>query len=126
MGQQREQYRTTTEGSPKWGAGHNAGCCLYAPDDVCVCAEFQAAADAEHSATEEAANQKADARIVGCGCLIVLAALLGAALIATSVAIDRAFDREVAAYSICEMCGELLDATNVHARCAGEVASYAR
>lgn len=126
MGQQREQYRTTTEGSPKWDAGHNAGCCLYAPDDVCVCAEFQAAADAEHSATEEAGNQKADARIVGCGCLLFLALALGAAVAALCVTLDRAFDKDVAAYSICEMCGALLDATNVHARCAGEVASYAR
>lgn len=77
-------------------------------------------------AYEEAGEQRSSRRVVGCGCLIVLAALLGAALAATCVTIDRAFDREVSAYSICEMCGLVLDATNVHARCAGEVASYAR
>lgn len=79
--------------------------------------------------TEEAREQLAGMRVVGCGCLAVMAALLGAALLATCVIIGRAFggrDEAVAAYSVCEMCGALLDATNVHARCAGEVASYAR
>lgn len=75
----------------------------------------------DHIAEEE--EQKTDARIVGCGCLMFLALALGAAVAALCATLDRAFDRDVAAYSICEMCGELLDETNVHAACAGEAES---
>lgn len=125
MGKQRVQYRESTEGSAKWAAGHKAGCVLFAPDDECICDEFQDDADAEIFAAEEAGAQRSSMQMVGCGCLIVLAALLGAALLATCVTIDRAFGRDseaVAAYSVCEMCGALLDETNAHARCAWEVA----
>ena len=77
----------------------------------------------EQDLYEESRDQKASAGVVGCGCLLaVLAALFLAAALATAITIDRAFDREVAAYSICEACGLVLDAANVHAACAGEAA----
>lgn len=78
----------------------------------------------DESAMDEAMGQKSDMRVVGCGCLIVLALLLAAASMATAVVIDRAFDKEVAAYSVCEGCGLILDAGNVHAACAGEEAVH--
>lgn len=75
----------------------------------------------EQDLYEESRDQKASAGVVGC-LLAVLSALFLAAALATAVTIDRAFDREVAAYSICEACGLVLDAANVHAACAGEAA----
>ncbi len=126
MGKQRVQYRESTEGSAKWNAGHNVGCVLFAPEHECICAEIQAEADAEHSATEEAGNQKADMQVVGYGCLLFIALALGVVTWAVCAYYQHREDETIAAYSICESCGLVLDATNVHARCAGEVASYAR
>lgn len=72
-------------------------------------------------AMDEAMEQKSDMRLVGYGCLIFLAVLFVAALFATVVSIiNRAKVKEVAAYSICERCGLLLDGTNVHAACVEE------
>ena len=60
--------------------------------------------------------------------LAVCAAGLLAALVASLVAAAlSAFAAEpVAPYSVCEMCGLVLDDANVHGRCAGEEASHAR
>ncbi len=35
----RWHYRYTTSLSSKWKSGHNVGCVLFAPDDVCICAQ---------------------------------------------------------------------------------------
>lgn len=37
----RHPIRTSATESAKWSNGHNAGCCLYAPDDECICTEFK-------------------------------------------------------------------------------------
>lgn len=123
MGKQRVQYRESTEGSAKWAAGHNAGCAIYAPDHECICAEIQAEADEE--AVQEAANQKADSRVVGYGCLLFIALALGIVTWAVCAYYQHREDEAVAAYSICEMCGTLLDETNAHAVCVGDTGAVA-
>ncbi len=73
-------------------------------------------------AYEEAGNQKADMQIVGYGCLLFVMLVVGVVAWATCAYLQHREDEAIAAYSICEGCGLLLDATNVHARCeAGEV-----
>ncbi len=74
----------------------------------------------EQQAYDEAGEQKADMQIVGYGCLLFAALALGVVIWAVCACIQLREDKAVAAYSVCEMCGELLDADNVHARCAGE------
>lgn len=74
----------------------------------------------------EAGEQKAGMQVVGYGCLLLVAVAVIGAVWAVFAYCQHREDETIAAYSICEMCGALLDATNVHARCAGEVASYAR
>lgn len=137
MRKQRVQYRESTEGSPKWAANHNAGCCLYAPDDVCICSEIEAEdaeerAMAEQAMAEEAISQKADTQIVGYGCLLCIALMLGAVAAAVAIwhstgimarsVLFRA-EAEPAPYSVCERCGALLDGS--HAECVEEGAYYA-
>lgn len=133
MRKQRVQYRVSTEGSAKWAANHNVGCCLYAPDDVCICPEIQAEADAEQALEEEAISQKSDAQIVGYGCLLFIALMLGAAAAAVAIwhstgimarnVLFRA-DAEPAPYSVCERCGALLD--GAHTECVEEGAYASR
>jgi len=79
----------------------------------------------EQQAYDEAGNQKADMQIVGYGCLLFAALALGVAAWAAIAYCQHREDEAIAAYSICESCGLVLDATNVHARCAGEGIDYA-
>lgn len=76
-------------------------------------------------AYEEAGNQKADMRIVGYGCLLFAALALGVAAWAVIAYCQHREDEAIAAYSICESCGLVLDATNAHAVCVGEGVGYA-
>lgn len=76
-------------------------------------------------AYDEAGNQKADMQVVGYGCLLLVAVAVIGAVWAVCAYCQHREDETIAAYSICESCGLVLDATNVHARCSGEVASYA-
>lgn len=38
---QRRRYRTSTVGSVKWANGHKTGCVFFAPDNQCICEQFQ-------------------------------------------------------------------------------------
>jgi hypothetical protein len=70
----------------------------------------------------EAGEQKAGMQVVGYGCLMLVAVAVIGAVWAVCAYLQHREDETIAAYSICEMCGALLDSTNVHARCeAGEV-----
>ena len=72
-------------------------------------------------AYDEAGNQKADMQIVGYGCLLFVMLAIGIVTWAVCAYCQHREDEAIAAYSICESCGLVLDATNVHAVCAGEV-----
>ncbi len=74
----------------------------------------------------EAGEQKAGMEVVGYGCLLFIALAIGIVTWAVCAYYQHREDETIETYSICEMCGAVLDATNVHARCAGEVESYAR
>jgi hypothetical protein len=76
-------------------------------------------------AYEEAGKQKADMQVVGYGCMLFVALALGVVTWAVCAYCQHREYKAIAAYSICEMCGALLDATNVHARCAAEGVPYA-
>ena len=47
----KSHHRHSTHGSPKWAAGHVAGCVLRAPEDVCICDDFQMKRSARPMAT---------------------------------------------------------------------------
>lgn len=62
----------------------------------------------------------------GCGGVLFLALALCLAAWAVFACRQREEDEEiVAAYSVCEVCGLVLDEAAVRARCAGEEADYA-
>lgn len=75
--------------------------------------------------TEEAREQLAGAQIAGYGCLLFIALALGIVCWAVCAYYQHKEDEAVAAYSICEMCGLVLDATNAHAVCIGEPGAVA-
>ena len=76
----------------------------------------------EQDLFEECQDQTNSASVVGYGCLLALAAALALAAWAAAWWFQHREDEAVAACSLCEYCGLVLDATNVHARCAGQVA----
>ena len=79
----------------------------------------------EQELMDGARDQRAGLQAVGYGCLVVALVALAALALAIIVArVERKGDEAVAAYSICESCGMLLDETNVHAVCGAEVARH--
>lgn len=78
----------------------------------------------EQDLREECREQTDSASVVGYGCLLAAAAVIALAAWAAVAWFQRREDKAVAAFSICEACGLILDATNVHAVCGAEVARH--